>query len=475
MKYKCNICGHIYDEKNNVLFDELPLSYHCPICKFPKSSFKALVEENKLPNAIKIHPDNVAITRIEFRCINCGICTSTCNIREGMMFDEHSELCVNCGQCIQTCPVKALIPKPDYPCFLKAKSSGKKCIAYTSPAIRVAFGELFGKPAGSFEQKKMVGLLKLLGFDYVFDTTFAADLTIMEEANELLYRLQTKNNLPMFTSCCPAWVKYAEQFYPEIIPNLSTCKSPIGMMGAIVQTYFTKQNNIQSSDIYNVAITPCTAKKYEINRPEIGGTNLVITLNELVDVVAEKNINYEDIPEAEFDTFFPEGSGGGVIFGNTGGVMESALRTVYFFATGEELPQITFQPVRGYEHVKEATLTIGNTFIKVCVIHQMNAAKPIIEAVKNGTSPYHFIEIMNCEGGCVGGGGQPKTDMTIDDQIKQSRIAGLYQRDASLSIKAAHNNPHIIEIYKNFLEQPGSKIAHELLHTNYHSHNKKYY
>lgn len=474
-KYRCKICRDIYDEaKENIKFADLPDDWVCPLCGVPKSMFELVEEDIKQEvetpsNAIKISKDNVAIARILEKCVNCGMCTNTCVVREDMDFDENSELCVNCGQCIQTCPTKALVPKNDVKRFLDAKKEGKICIAYTSPGVRVSIGEAFGKEDGSFELGKLIGILKQLGFDYVFDTTFAADLTIVEEANEFVDRLNNNGVLPMFTSCCPAWIKYAEQFYPELLDNISTCKSPIGMMGMAVKKYFCKMNNINEEDTFTVAITPCTAKKFEITREEIRGTDLVITAYELVEYIKEQEIDYDTIPEKEFDDFFQEGSGAGVIFGNTSGVMEAALRTAYYNLTGKDLEdkKIEFNDVRGFEHVKEATIDIDGKSINVAVIHQMSSAKEILEQVKNGTSKYHYIEIMNCLGGCIGGGGQPKMNIAGEEETKKKRIESLYKRDSILKVRCSHQNPQIKKMYEEFLEKTGSATAEKLLHTTY--------
>ena len=484
MKYRCKICGHLYDEeKEKVKFADLPDNWICPKCGVPKSLFEVvtqeIIEEDETPsNAVKISKDNVSITRIFNKCINCGLCKSTCIKKEGMKFDKDSDLCVNCGQCIQSCPVRALVPKNDIDDFLKAKEEGKIAIAYTSPATRVAFGDIFGLEEGVFTQKKLVGFLKQMGFDYVLDTTFAADLTIMEEASELVERIKNNGNLPMFTSCCPSWVKYAEQFYPSVLDNISTCKSPIGMMGPIVKNYFAKEKGFNKDDVYTVAITPCTAKKYEIKRKEITDTDLVITLYELDTYIKDNNIKYEDIIESDFDSLLGEGSGGGVIFGNTGGVMESALRTAYYLVTGENLENdnIKFEQVRGYDNLRSATIKIGEHDLNVAVVDGMNNAKKVIEEVEKGISKYHYIEIMNCTGGCIGGGGQPKINLTNEDEIKNKRISGLYKRDNDLKVRCSHENKDIIDVYKKYLGQPLSKISEELLHTKYidRSTNNKY-
>ena len=424
---------------------------------------------------VKISDNNVAITRNIEKCINCGMCKTTCIKREDMDFDMESELCVNCGQCVQTCPVKALTPKNEISKLFNAKKDGKILIAYTSPSTRVAFGDIFGLESGTFTQNKLVGFLKQLGFDYVLDTTFAADLTIMEEASELVASIQKNGEMPMFTSCCPGWVKYAEQFYPEILGHISTCKSPIGMMGMIVQNYFTKVKNIEKKDIYTVAITPCTAKKYEINREEISGTDLVLTLYELEEYINEKNVKYEEISEDTFDSILGEGSGAGVIFGNTGGVMEAALRTAYYLITGNniELKDIAFHHVRGYNGLREATIKVQDLELQVAIIDGISNAKQVLEDVKNGNSKYHYIEIMNCVGGCIGGGGQPKISITKEDETKKNRIANLYQRDNSQKIRFSHENPDIIKIYEDYLNSPLSKLSEELLHTHYINRSKE--
>ncbi len=473
MKYKCMLCGYIYDdEKEEIKFADLPEDWTCPLCGVGKDMFELVedvVEEKKeedtLSNAVQISENNVSIERINSNCINCGLCVRTCTVKEGMTFDKNSELCVNCGQCIQTCPVNALIPKDDRKKLYEALESNKITIAYTSPSVRVSFAECFGMEVGTFSQEKLIGALRLLGFKYVFDTTFAADLTIMEEANELVNRIKNNGKLPMFTSCCPAWIKYAEQFYPEILDNISSCKSPIGMMGKVVKEYFCKSNNIDNA--YTVAITPCTAKKFEITREEIDGTDLVITISELVKIIKEKNIKYEDIPESDYDSVLGEGSGAGIIFGNTGGVMEAALRTAYNMITKEDLDEVVFHDVRGYENVKEATIDVGDLTLNVAVVHGITNIKNIIEDIKNNRCKYHFIEVMNCEGGCIGGGGQPKLFLEEEQMLKEKRIKSLYERDHTSKIRCSYNNPDIISIYKKFFQGVGSPLAKELLHTTY--------
>lgn len=475
-KYKCSICGYVYDSsKEKIPFNELDSNYKCCLCGASKQLFvediSVLEDEDVLEedffNCVSISNNNISIERIDTKCINCGMCKDTCLKQCGLKFDKNNEQCINCGQCILTCPTNALIPKNDKDNLLNALTSKKICIAYTSPAVRVSIGEAFGKEKGSFEQKKLVGLLRMLGFDYVLDVTFGADLTIMEEVSELIERIKNKEKLPMLTSCCPAWVKYAETFYPEILENISTCKSPIGMQGIMVKEYFSKKMNLNKEDIYTVAITPCTAKKYEINKKNITGTNLVVTINELIEIVKSKNINYDEIISSDYDNLFQEGSGGGTIFGVTGGVMESSLRTLnYFLTQKQDLEKIEFESVRGYDNIKEATIKIGEQTFNVAVVHKISSAKKILDDVKNGISKYHYIEIMNCEGGCVGGGGQPKY-LNEKEELLKARINGLYKKDKQTNIRCAHNNPDIIRIYNEFLEKPLSEKSKQLLHTTY--------
>ena len=418
-----------------------------------------------LNNAVKISDDNICIYRINDKCIDCGMCTKACIEKEGLNFKEKTELCVNCGQCIQACPMGALVPKNDYSKFLDAKNSNKVCIAYTSPSVRVAIGEAFGLDYGTFEQNKLVGLLRKLGFDYVFDTTLAADLTIMEEANEFVERFKQNKNLPMFTSCCPAWIKYAEQSYPNLLDNISTCKSPIGMMGPIVKEYFCKNNNIENS--FTVAITPCTAKKFEISRNEIDGTDLVLTISEIISKIKELDIKYEDIEESDYDSFLPAGSGAGMIFGNTGGVMEAAIRTVYNILTSKNLDKLELNEVRGLKGVKECTLNINGNEINIAVVNGIINSKQIFEQIKNGNNKYHYIEIMNCTGGCIGGGGMPKINILKTEEILNKRINSLYKKDNTSDIRYSHEHPVIKKIYDEFLIHPLSDKSKKYLHTKY--------
>lgn len=475
-KYRCKVCGHIYDEEiEKVKFADLPDDWVCPKCFVPKFMFEIIEEDTEqdetenFQKAIPILKDNPSIERIKEKCIDCGMCTSVCKEREGISDICKGNLCVHCGQCIQVCPTGALIPKSDKEKLFTAFSEGKMCIAYTSPSVRVAIGDEFGMEKGMFAQGKLITALRKLGFSYVFDVTFGADLTIMEEANELIHRIKNNGKLPMFTSCCPSWIKYAELFYPELLDNISTCKSPIGMEGEIVKTYFAERNHLDKNNLFTVAITPCTAKKYEVAREEIGGTDLVLTTKELSDILKEHKIDVSMLEDGVYDPLLGEGTGAGMIFGATGGVMEAALREAYYILTENHLDKdaIQFQNVRGIDNIKEAVIDFGTTKLSVAVIHQISAAKPILEMVKNGTCKYQYIEIMNCLGGCIGGGGQPKIVQGMEIEVKEKRMNSLYQRDSQNKYRMSHENPDIIRLYGEFLQNPLSDQAEKLLHTKY--------
>ena len=362
------------------------------------------------------------------------------------------------------------------------KNPDQIVIISTSPSVRAALGEEFGMDAGEFVEGKMVALLRKLGVNYVLDTNFAADLTIVEEASELIERV-TKGTapLPQFTSCCPAWIKFTEMYYPELIPNLSTAKSPIGMQGPTIKTYFAKKMGLDPTKIVNVALTPCTAKKYEIRRPEMHDAghyyddpnmrdmDFVLTTRELALWAKEEGIDFASLSDSAYDNLMGEASGAGVIFGNTGGVMEAALRTAYEYITGEEAPAQLYdlQPVRGYEGIREASLQIGELNVNVAVVYGTANARKMIERMKQGDKQYHFIEVMTCPGGCIGGGGQPKDLMKDADEVRKARIDSLYKKDAEMTLRKSHENPSIKRIYEEFYGKPLSEMAEKMLHTMY--------
>lgn len=437
---------------------------------------------------VPINPDSVSIMRDDSKCILCGNCRSTCKFVQGVYGRYDLEktgdkaICIECGQCSNVCPTSAICEVKDY---LKVKEYIKNpnyiVVFETAPATRVSLGEEFGLSAGSFVQGKLVSALKKLGADYVLDTAYGADLTIMEEANELIERIQNDGVLPMFTSCCPAWVKFLEMFYPEYIPNLSTAKSPILMQGSIIKTYFAEKMNIDPEKIIHVAITPCTAKKYEIKREEmnkageflnkeIRDVDYVVTVRELASWMREENIDFESLEDSNYDSLLGEASGAGVIFGATGGVMEAALRTAHYYVTGESLKDenIEFHSIRGLDGIKEANVKIGDYDLSIAVITGTNNVHKFFEMQKNSEKHYDFIEVMACLGGCIAGGGQPKIDQTMAHLEKEKRSSSLYTQDRTLK-RFSYENTEIQKLYKDFLKEPGSDTSKQLLHTTYSS------
>ncbi len=436
------------------------------------------------------------------KCILCGRCIERCKEAQGISilgFENRgfktivspvgnrsfaNSPCLQCGQCVNVCPTGALMEHSEIEKVDLALKSGKKVVVQTAPAVRAAIAEEFGEKIGTPGTGKMVAALHRLGFFRVFDTNFGADLTIMEEANELLERIKHKGTLPQITSCSPGWINYLEYYYPELIPHVSTCKSPHMMVGAIVKSYFAKTHDIDPNDLYVVSIMPCVAKKYERQRKEMpNDVDAVLTTRELAKLIKRSGINWSRLPEEEFDNdLLGEYSGAGVIFGVTGGVMEAALRTTYFWLTGKEHEKINFEAVRGLEGVKEASLDINGTTIKVAVASGMKNAKKLLDEVKAGKSPYAFIEIMCCPGGCINGGGQPfvkplflpNEDDDILDTYKAKRASVLYREDEKQVVRQSHNNKDIQALYKNFLGKPGSELAEELLHTSYEANREKY-
>jgi len=435
------------------------------------------------------------------KCILCGRCIERCKEAQGigiLGFENRgfktivgpadnksfAEVpCLQCGQCIEVCPTGALAEHREIDKVDKAMAEGKFVIVQTAPAVRAAIAEEFGHRIG--EQNgtgKMVAALHRLGFSRVFDTNFAADLTIIEEAQELVNRIKSKGVLPQITSCSPGWINYMEFFYPDIIPHVSTCKSPHEMFGALLKSYFAKNHNLDPKNVYVVSVMPCTAKKYEKERPQnaavehLPDVDAVITTRELALMIKRAGLIWDALPEEGFDQdMVGQYSGAGAIFGVTGGVMEAALRTAYHTLTGKEYEKIEFQAVRGQEAVKEAEVDINGLKVKVAVTSGMANAKPLLDAIRKGTSPYAFIEIMCCPGGCINGGGQPfvkpnllpNEDPNILDTYRQKRADVLYSIDEKCVIRQSHNNPDIIKAYQDFLGQPCQGVAEELLHTSY--------
>lgn len=457
-----------------------------------------MYEGTKTPTTIdELTP---SIIRDTSKCILCGRCVERCKNVQGigiLGFENRGfrtvvgpaynrsmaqSPCMLCGQCVNVCPTGALAEKSEIELVDEARRQGKFIVVQTAPAVRAALGEEFGMRIGTPVTGKMVAALKRLGFNRVYDTDFGADLTIMEEATELLNRIKTGGMLPMITSCSPGWVNYAEYFYGDLLGHLSSCKSPHEMMGAIVKSYFAEKNNLDPKDIFVVSIMPCTAKKYEKERPEnankegLKDVDAVLTTRELGKLIKRSGIDFVHLPDEEFDQdLLGEYTGAGVIFGVTGGVMEAALRTAYHMVTGKEHELVEFKEVRGFEGVKEAAIDMDGTVVKVAVAHGMKNAKPLLDDIRAGKSPYAFIEIMGCPGGCINGGGQPfvkpcflpNEDANILDTYKEKRANALYSEDERQVLRQSHNNKQIQDLYKNYLGEPNSHKAHELLHTTY--------
>jgi len=457
--------------------------------------------------AKKIDDSTPALTRDSGKCIKCRRCVTVCNEIQavGSLFPQgrgfqttigpaftcelDEVICVQCGQCAAICPVGAIVEKNHIDDVWAALDDPEKyVVVQTAPAIRAALGECFGNEPGTLVTGKMVTALRQLGFDGVFDTNFTADLTIMEEGTELLVRLKkalvdkTEVALPQFTSCCPAWIKFAEHYYPEMLPNISSCKSPQQMFGPVAKTYYANKIGQKPEDIVVVSVMPCTAKKYENQRSEMNDSGLrdvdyVLTTRELGRMINQSGVDFNSLDDDTMDSPLGMSSGAADIFANTGGVMEAAIRTAYEIVTGKELPleNLHVKPVMGLDGIKKASLKIEGAInewsflegaeLKVAVVHSLGNARKIIEAVQNGEE-FHFIEVMACPGGCIGGAGQPRF---TDDQVRLKRIEAIYAEDEGKKLRKSHENPEIIQLYEEFLDKPLSEKSHHLLHTHYHA------
>ena len=452
-------------------------------------------DESRFDGANPVHEyDDSAIHMIRDngKCILCRRCVAACQAQHISViganargFDTHigsaferpldSVACVSCGQCIVNCPTGAIYEKDDTAKVLEAINDPEKfVVVHTAPSIRVTLGECFGMHIGTNVQGKMVAALRRLGFDKVFDTDFGADLTIVEEANEFLGRVQNGGVLPMITSCSPGWIKYCEHYYPDMLDHLSTCKSPQQMSGAIIKTWYAEKMGIDPKDIVVVGIMPCTAKKFETKREDQAASgypdvDYSLTTRELGRMIESAGIYFKHLPDEEFDNPLGDSTGAAVIFGATGGVMEAALRTAVEKLSGEELKSLDFTEVRGTDGIKEASYTVNGMEIKVCVVSGLANANTIMEKVKNGTADYHFIEIMGCPGGCVNGGGQPIQHAVVRNfvDLRARRAAALYEADKDMPLRKSHESEAVKRIYDEFLGEPGSHKAHEVLHTSY--------
>lgn len=458
-------------------------------------------DENRFAGSMidhKIDDVSPSIVRNNNKCVLCRRCVATCEkiqnvgvigptqrgfkttIEPAWGMPLGASACVNCGQCIEACPTGALTEKDDTGKVWDALNDPDKfVIVQPAPAVRAALGEEFGMPMGSLVTGKMATALRRLGFDRVFDTDFAADLTIVEEAYELIDRLTNGGVLPMITSCSPGWIKYCETFHPDFIPNLSTCKSPHEMEGAVIKSYFAEKNGIDPQKIVVVSVMPCTAKKFERARPELGhdgipDVDVVITTRELARMIKQAGIDFPNLPDGNFDDMLGDSTGAGVIFGATGGVMEAALRTAYEAVTGKTLEDVEFSACRGIAGVKEATIDLNGTPLSIAVTSSTGLAGMLLDQVREGKKNYAFIEVMGCPGGCVNGGGQPI--VTAEQREKTDprvlRAKALYQEDEGKPIRKSHENPSIKKLYAEFLEKPNSHKAHHLLHTHYTKRDK---
>lgn len=467
-------------------------------CDLQRLCSRFNIQHSSLPSVCKEEPrivTNPAIVRDPSKCIRCGRCIRACKDVQGIAaltyagrssdivvttaYNKPMETtdCILCGQCSLVCPTGALVEKDDTEKVLDALQDPKKhVIVQVAPSVRVSLGDAFGMEPGAIVTGQMVTALHLLGFDKVFDTNFGADLTIMEEGTEFLDRLQNGGVLPMMTSCCPGWVYYVEKHYSDCLPHLSSTKSPMSIFGAVAKTYYPKVAGIDVKDIVTVSVMPCTAKKFEAARPELGrdgrpDVDIVLTTRELIKLIKYVGLSFGQLPETEFDSPLGTASGAGAIFGTTGGVMEAALRTVCDKLTGKTLERLDFQEARGFKGIKECTLELGGRTLHIAIAHTLKNAEILMEQVRKGISPYDFIEVMACPGGCIGGGGQP---IGTTNAVKKKRMQALYEIDRSLPVRKSHENPVLQVLYRDFLGEPGEGKAHELLHTGYRAVPKTY-
>ncbi|QMS85492.1 NADH-dependent [FeFe] hydrogenase, group A6 [Candidatus Xianfuyuplasma coldseepsis] len=467
-------------------------------CELQQLSKNLGIDTSRFDNVLEykdIDDQNPSIVRNPNRCIKCGRCVDVCQHVQGMHVLErmgrghdmdispafglplNDQSCSFCGQCANVCPVGAIIEKDNTNLvWEKLHDPTKHVMVQIAPAVRVSIGEEIGLESGLISNGKLVAAMKHLGFNHVYDTNFTADLTIMEEGTELISRINNGGTLPLMTSCCPGWINMAEQEFPEILPHISSCKSPQQMFGTLAKSYYATKTNMDPEDIYVVSVMPCTAKKYEATREEFSvdgkhpDVDVVITTRELGKMFRQMGIDVNRLPEVEFDSPFGITTGAAALFGASGGVTEAALRTVYEIVNERPLEDIVFNSVRGMDGLKEAEVNLAGTTVKVAVSHSLSNARKLIEEVIAGKSPYTFIEIMACPGGCIGGGGQP---YGTTNEVREHRLASTYIVDGNMIYRKSHQNPDIHKLYEEYLQQPNSHIAHKLLHTDYQYRKKR--
>jgi iron-only hydrogenase group A len=492
LKIKTNSSRVRRNRKMNLEFLLSNHNIECPSCISNEScELREIAEEFGVrevrfegkKSSYQMDQSTPSIFRDPEKCILCRRCESVCrdiqSVEAVQVFGRGFETvikpsfyenladspCVLCGQCTLVCPTGALREKEYIEEVWQALDDPEKhVVVQTAPAVRVSLSEAFSGKSGEICTEKMVTALKKLGFDKVFDTNFAADLTIVEEANEFVERINQGGKLPLFTSCSPGWINFIEEYYPEYLDNLSSCKSPQQMFGALAHSYYLDNTEVEEKDLIVVSIMPCTAKKFEAQREEMAGdVDYVLTTRELAQMIKEAGFKFENLEDSNFDQLMGESTGAGAIFGTTGGVMEAALRTAYEKITGKELEEIDINGVRGFDEIKKITVNIDGLEVKAAVAHGLSNARKVFEMIKKGEE-FHFIEFMACPGGCLGGGGQP---LAADKEVLKNRMEAIYEIDTNKKLRKSHENPYIIKLYKEYLENPGSEIAHKLLHTKY--------